>query len=95
MLCLDKNSDSSGSIFLAPIRIILSDGKPFSIIALKNSSCVASFCGAMQSACASKIIRNGFLFCSWKALKIGYVIEWSPPMIRDFLFCWNISFAFL
>ncbi len=33
----------------------------------------------MQSACATNIIRNGFLCVSWKALRRGYVIEWSPP----------------
>ena len=79
MLCFVKNVFSSDSIFLTPIRIIFSEGKPSFIIACRNSSCVGSCCGCMQSACASKIIRNGFLCFSWKAFRSGYVIEWSPP----------------
>jgi len=71
ILCWFKNSCSSGSAFLSPIMIIFSDGKPSSIIALRNSSCVGSCCGCMQSAWASKIIRNGLELFSLKALNIG------------------------
>ena len=67
----NRNFISAGSIFLVPTRIIFSAGNPFSIIALRNSSCVGSCCGCIQSACASNTIRNGSLFCSLNALKIG------------------------
>jgi len=94
MLFSFRNLISSGSIFLVPIRIMFCVGNPFSIIALRNSSCVGSCCGGMQSAWASNTIRNESLFFSWNALKIGYVIEWSPPMNNGFSSWLNICLAF-
>src|SRR3972149_7430880 len=94
-----KNTPSLLFIFLIPTKRAFSGGNPYSIKARSHCLFVGkTFLFSQQSACASKIIRQGsfpeFLQCSIKALQTEKLIEPSPPRKIVFGFVSNISREF-